>query len=107
MTWKPYLIGLGVLALLLFGGWMKGIYDEAGQADLLRQQIKATAERIDTQNAVAKRAEAQMQADRTTIAALNKKWTAVRANKDRAVCQLNADAIRVLKDASSGDAPAR
>ncbi|AWM37009.1 hypothetical protein GobsT_50940 [Gemmata obscuriglobus] len=107
MIAKPYLIALGVLALLLFGGWMKGIYDEAGQADILRQQIAATAERIDRQNALAKKAEAEMQADRLALATLNKKWTAIRAQKDRAVCQLDADAVRVLKDASAAHPAAR
>lgn len=107
MTWKPYLIAFGVLALLLFGAYAKGIYDEAGQADLLRKQIAATVKRIDEQNAVAVKAEAQIQSDRATIAAINKKWNAIRAQKDRTACQLDAGAIRVLKDASAANATAR
>lgn len=98
---------MAILALLLLGGYAKGIYDEAGQADVLRKQIAATAERIDHQNAIAKKTEAQLQAYRQTFATLNKKWNAVRANKDRAVCQLDPDTIGVLKDASSDRTSAR
>ena len=101
MIAKPYLIALGAFALLLVGGWMKGVYDEAGQSDLLRQQIAATAKKIDQQNTVAKQTEVELQASQRAFATLNKKWTAIRAQKDRAVCQLDTDTVRVLKDAGS------
>ena len=107
MILKPYLIPLAVLALLLLGGWAKGVYDDAGQADVLRKQIAATAERIDRQNAVATKAEAAAQADRQALATLNRKWTATRAQNDRAACRLDADALRVLQDASGDDPAAR
>lgn len=107
MIAKPYLVALGVFALLLLGAYAKGIYDEAGQADLLRQQIAATAERIDRQNAVAKRTEDDLQAARQNLATLNKKWNAVRAQKDRTVCRLDADTLGVLRAATAAHPAAR
>lgn len=105
--WKLAVFAAVAVWLSLAGYWLKGVVEEAGQADLLRQQIKATAKRIGEQNAIAKQAEAELQADRAALATLNKKWTAIRAQKDRAACQLDADAVRVLRDAAPGHAPAR
>lgn len=107
MTWKPYLAVLILVAGVLSGLYLRGLYEEAGQADILRQQIKAAAERQDEQNAIAQAAEDRLRADRENLATLNRKWNAIRANKDRAPCQLDADALRMLRDADAPNNSAR
>lgn len=105
MTWPQSVwirvgaVALAVLALLLIGGYVRGKFEEADQAQLLRQQIKDGIER--------QRTECRGQGNRGKIAdhaqqyaVLNNKWGDIRAKKDRNVCQLDADTVSLLKAAS-------
>ena len=109
---KPLWLQVGgvaavALALLLTGAYVQGKFEEAEQAEVLRTQIKDMTARLDKANTKAVEAEAEIQADRDALATLTRKWTRTRADKDRAPCQLDPDALGVLRGATADRAPAR
>lgn len=98
--WKLGLVALAVVALFNLGSYVRGKFDEADQAQLLRKQIAATAEKQDRMNDVAKHAEAALLTERQKSAMLGKKLGAIRASQTRPVCNLDTDVLGLLRDAT-------
>ena len=100
--WKIGLVAAAILLVFDAGYYVKGKFDEADQAEVLRDQIRADRTEQDRVAGVAKAAEADLLAQRQKLANLNKRWSAYRAQKDHTDCRLDPDAIGLLKDATSG-----
>lgn len=97
---KPVAACAVVVWLFLAGFWLKGVVAEAGQADVLREQIKASREAQEKLNGIATAAEAKLAAERQQAAELNRKWRKTREAENRAVCPLDDDTIGVLREAT-------
>lgn len=89
-----------VLTVFLGGYFVKGKIEEAEQADLLRQQIRAQIERQDALTAIARRTEDELTRARAANANLNRRWNTLRAEKPDP-CLLDADRIGLLRDATA------
>lgn len=98
--WKVAAVCAAGIWLSLAGYWMKGLVEEAGQAQVLREQIKANRDAQDKINAVARAAETQLAAERRKAAELNRKWKAIRETESHAVCTLDDDTLGLLRDAT-------
>lgn len=100
------LIASAALSVFLLGFYIKGKFEEAEQAAVLRQQIKAGIERQDRINQIARDTEAALLTERQKSAMLKQKWSALRGDKNRTVCTFDADTVGLLRTATSaGDAP--
>lgn len=99
--WKIGLIALAVVAAFGTGTYLKGKFEEAAQAKLLRAQIEATAKRQAEVEAVARAAEAALLTERQKSAMLSKKLGGIRASQTHSVCKLDPDVIGLLRDATA------
>lgn len=98
--WKAGII-LALLAFQDFVVWhVKDKFDQAAQAEALKAQIEATAEKQKAVEAQAAEAEAALLTERKKTAILNQKWGAYRAT-NHTDCKLPDGAIGLLEDASS------
>jgi hypothetical protein len=92
---------LAAVVLVFVGGYfVKGKIEEAEQADILRQQIKAQIERQDVLAENAKRTEAELARIRAEKTNTDREWDKIRAEKP-ATHLLDARRIRLLRDATA------
>lgn len=98
--WKLAAVCGAAIWLSLAGYWLKGVVEEAGQAEVLRGQIKANLEAQDKINTVARAAETQLASERRKAAELNRKWKVIRETESHAVCTLDDDTLGLLRDAT-------
>jgi hypothetical protein len=102
MDLRIKLLASAALALFVFlgGYYVKDKIDEAAQADLLRQQIKAQVERQDVLTDIARRTEKELAMIRAANSKLNRRWSSIRAEKPNPNL-LDADRIGLLRDATA------
>ena len=98
--WKVGLIALAVITVFDAGYFLKGKFEEANQAQLLREQIKTTREEQERVNGRATRAEKDLLLERQKYASLAKKWSVIRDAENHSVCLLDADTLSLLRDAA-------
>lgn len=98
--WKLPLACALAIWLLLAGYWLKGLVEEAKQAETLREQVKANAAAQDRINGIAAETETKLAANRRREAEINRKWNTIREAESRAVCTLDDDVISLLRDAT-------
>lgn len=103
---KALAVTAAFVLIFISGYFVKDKIDEAAQADLLRQQIKAQIERQDAMAATARATEAERDAWRQRFATLNRKWSEIRAQEPNS-CLLGDSRIGLLRDATAplGEAP--
>lgn len=89
-----------VIVIFNAGFFIKGKFEEAAQADILRQQIKAQAEKQDDMKAKAEAAEAMLAALRRNQSDINRKWNQIRA-QDPSLCLLGDSRVGLLREATS------
>ncbi len=99
--YKPIAIVLTILAVFYAGYHVRGAFDQVAADKLLQRQIEANEEAQDKLNAKAKKVEADLADERLKSSSLIKRWSAINAQK-HAICMLSADAISLLRDASTG-----
>jgi Tfp pilus assembly protein PilN len=105
--WLKAGAAVAVVVLIFVGGYfVKGKIEEAEQADILRQQIKAQIERQDVFAAAAKRTEDELARIKAEKSKTNREWDKIRAEKP-ATHLLDDRRIRLLRDATApmGEAP--
>jgi hypothetical protein len=102
MDLRIKLLASAAVALFVFlgGYYVKDKIDEAAQADLLRQQIKAQVEQQDALTAKAAATEAERDAWRQRFGNLNRKWSVIRAQEPD-TCPLGDSRIGLLRDATA------
>jgi Tfp pilus assembly protein PilO len=88
-----------VIVIFNAGFFIKGKFEEAAQADILRQQIKAQAEKQDDMKAKAEAAEAVLSALRRNQSDINRKWNQIRA-QDPSLCLLGDSRVGLLREAT-------
>lgn len=100
------LLTLAVLSVFLGGYFVKGKIEEAEQADVLRQQIRAQVERQDKLAAKAEAVEAELAVLRQKQSTINRKWSELRA-QEPSPCLLGDSRIGLLRDATGpvGETP--
>ncbi len=100
-NYLKYSLAVALLVVCFVAGmWVKGKFEEAEQADLLRQQIAAQVKRQDDINAIAHRLEADLAKARQRSNNINRKWSVIRA-KNPSDCVLDDGRIRLLRDATT------
>lgn len=93
------LLALAVLSVFLGGYFVKGKIEEAEQADVLRQQIRAQVQRQDELAAKAEAVEAELANLRQKQSTINRKWNQLRA-QESSPCLLGDSRIGLLRDAT-------
>jgi hypothetical protein len=86
------------------GVYVKGKFERAAEADRLEKDLSDLKEGVRKRDEEAARKEAEVQALRKQAADINREWGKIRGKKDRSICVLDADTIRVLQLAGSADA---
>lgn len=97
--WKLGAIAAAVVVIFNAGFYVSEKFEEAAQADILRQQIKAQTEKQDSMAAKAEAAEAELSALRRNQSTINRKWNQIRA-KDPSLCLLGDSRVGLLRDAT-------
>lgn len=99
--YMKYGLAVALLVVVFVAGlWVKGKFEEAEQADILRQQIAAQVKRQDDINAASHRLEAELAKARKRSDNINRKWSVIRA-ENPFNCVLDDSRIGLLRDATS------
>ena len=98
--WKMGITAVAIIFLFNAGFSVKGKFDEAAQADILRDQIKAATAKNDQLQKIAVKTEAKEAADRQVISSLQQQWSADRAKKKSPDCPLSSDSLSLLGQAT-------
>jgi ABC-type protease/lipase transport system fused ATPase/permease subunit len=98
------LYAIAAAAVLLGLAYLDARLDRANEADALEKRVAEMAAEAAEKDAIAAALETKLQAVRMEATEINRKWSDLRAEKNRPVCRLDADVVGLLKSASAPDA---
>ncbi|MBP3955378.1 hypothetical protein J8F10_08805 [Gemmata sp. G18] len=93
-----------VLAAIALFGYLNSRLDRANEADALERRVEELNSAASEKDRKAAELETELQAMRLQATEINRKWSNLRAEKNRPVCRLDDATIGLLKSASAPDA---